>query len=340
MIRKLLLAALLLALIGRAGPAGAQGGSGWQQVPGMPTFVDVFGVEQPVEMDVLGMVDAYNGWGISSRRDFNAIYRLAYRDGRWTAAADGGTPGGSVVIEAVSADEAWLLGGSGFYHRTAAGWKLEQRRNPDEALSIYDIELSVNGAAGWAVGEDLNRRGEAVLLALRDGRWQRDASVSGAGVVVSVSIDEGSGTGWAAGDSLWRYEGGTWKRAAQPDLCGPTACAIRLGTIQAPSEREAWALACADQCADGQFVLHYRDGAWSEAAIERPAGGTLSLSGLAVNRYGAGLLTGGVRVDGWWTRSVMYRLAGGQWVAEPLPTTAKGEPVDILLDLSVLDTGH
>ncbi|HEY1014612.1 MAG TPA: hypothetical protein VGE07_18020, partial [Herpetosiphonaceae bacterium] len=47
-----------------------------------------------------------------------------------------------------------------------------------------------------------------------------------------------------------------------------------------------------------------------------------------------------VRVDGWWTRSVMYRLAGGQWVAEPLPTTAKGEPVDILLDLSVLDTGH
>jgi hypothetical protein len=330
--RTLLVGLIVCACLAGAGSARAQAPSAWVLMEGVPKIRDSYG--DLISLDSITMADPYNGWVVSATRDVTRVYRLTYRQGRWTVSWDSGMPGPIDAFAAVSADEAWLMGGfRANYHRTSAGWITRSEPEPGADIYVAAVDMSPSGDTGWAVGDS----SDAVLLRYATGRWERDWSLSAAGALRDVDIE--GATGWAVGATLWRYAEGRWSQAAMPAACPQEPCGAQLSVVDTISDREAWALGQCTACPGRSYVIHYLDGVWSPVTI-MPASASVSWYDLAFNRYGAGLAVGVESIAKDQSKTVLYRFANNQWIAEPLPGPQAPRPQVRAPKVALLDTGH
>lgn len=239
----------------------------WQMVPDVPTDVDFRNVF---------MTSQRSGVAVGKQGDKAALYLLewvaldGWRNSLKLTPADFifRAPLWSAVIVNTNI---WAVGERGLIvHFDNTKWSEVQSPVPDAQL--LTLQMLGNGEEGWAGGFVPGAAGggqpKPVLLHYRDGRWQRDDSITGDGTINSLHFAQGGG--WAVGSAgIWRYRSGTWTKEQEPDPCPGNHCFATYNAVRAISADDAWIAGERDAicgiCVPSPYILHRVGGKWQIA---------------------------------------------------------------------------
>ncbi|NJN15009.1 MAG: hypothetical protein HC822_01200 [Oscillochloris sp.] len=256
----LAIATAALATLLASMPAAAQSNADrliWSTIAGVPADI--------ILEDVV-MVGNDRAWVVGRSYDANgggSAYRLTLVNGRWQVEQAGIFRAGLYDVAALDGERIWVVGEQGLIvQRDASGWR--EVPAPSDTIQLHAIQMLGDGSAGWAGGSEY---GKPVMLAYRDGVWQRaPIETPFDGMAVSDLHLSGNG-GWAVGSAIWRLENGNWKYEAPLRPCGEEyGCAGGLAGVRAIDGERAWAVGswvgiCA-ACSSNPYIVQRSADGW------------------------------------------------------------------------------
>ena len=209
-------------------------------------------------------------------------------------------------VAAISASNAWAVGGTGFFtstsmsliaHWNGTAWKREP--SPAPAHSILYSVAATSASNVWAVGgSGTDPNGKALILHWNGTSWKNVPSPSPAGSDLSGVAATSATNAWAVGSSgsgktlILHWNGTSWKQVPSPSPGTDAA----LASVAATSARNAWAVGNA-----GPFktlILHWTGKVWKRVPSPNPEIGNIErfLTGVAVTSVGNAWAVGGIVV--------------------------------------------
>lgn len=217
-----------------------------------------------VMLNSVAVDPAGGAWAVGEMSDHTTGVVLRYAGGHWSAVTTPLQHFNGMKVQAVSADEAWVLVGLG---KGQTGWlstALLHERNGSWSVvsvsaSLTDIAMSADGT-GWATSAD------GSILRYQDGAWSVAATTpDGQPLALRMfSATDGWVVGFtnstARGMFLMHYDGAHWTRVQGPPAAGPS----NLFTIDGVSSGDVWAGGD-----DGHVtvMLHYVGGQWQRVKL-------------------------------------------------------------------------
>lgn len=277
------LAAIVIFLL----PATAAAAPVWQTVPSGTTAA----------LSGVSMADASSGWLVGS----GTAPVLRISDGVVTPVAFSPSPAtGMTSVSAVSANEAWAVGGYARIVHLQGAQATIQNEIPGQQDVGYGLNsISMSGPAnGLAVGyvyDHGSTRG--LIYRYTSGVWTQslDNSVTWLGGVDMVDASQG----WAVGSNgaIRRYQSGGWSPQASPTT-------NNLNEVSMISSSEGWAVG------DAGTILRYSNGTWTSQVSPT----TQMLTGLNMISSSEGWAVGG-------SGTILHYL-NGTWSAQTGGTSA------------------
>lgn len=300
------------ALLTGAPVAGAQqhDANSWWAVKGL--------LPNDVNLRAVTMTDDRHAWVAGKTADNKGIiYLLRWNGERWFIEEEQSVAQPVLALAAVSDEKVWAVGEQNMILKGGlSGWSVENTDGPFTDHILTTIQMLGNGEEGWAAGyigqnnlADWEK--QPLLYHYKNGAWQRDTSITGAGPINSLHLVADGG--WAVGTSIWHYQRGSWSTETMPAFCPDATCFGSLTSVRALSGTEAWAVGwrmftCAI-CFPFAYAAHRTDKGWEpvlpEAGINtiaepyvptylngitgavlpyNPDGGTLLAAGAIANR--------------------------------------------------------
>ncbi|MEO8285572.1 MAG: hypothetical protein ABI670_03995 [Chloroflexota bacterium] len=347
---------MLAAAFGRPGDiiANAQiapTGSDWQQIADVPADIDFHKVF---------MADNSLGIAVGEQGDKGVAFDLQWnmQDSlhNWLELTPVRFDFRAPLWAAVRLNEdMWAVGEQGLIvHGHNALWS--ETASPVQDAHLLTLQMLGNGEEGWAGGyrsAAIAGEREPVLLHYKDGKWQRDDSITGAGTINSIHFTQGGG--WAVGEAgIWHYRNGQWSKEQAPNPCPETGCFPAYSEVRAINSDEAWIagsrMGLCGICVPNPYILHREGGNWQIVVDTRVHGdptreGTgRELYGLTFTDSGAGLpllgwAVGTIRTnDGLMPYILSHNSnqAPGEWQYVPYPAGTQTQ----LTSVSAPDKDH
>jgi hypothetical protein len=213
-------------------------------------------------------------------------------------------PGGLFGVAAVSASNAWAVGGDGssplILHWNGRNWQQAPAANRPPGKYGLNAVAALSARDAWAVGA--RSSGKTLVLHWNGKKWLSVASPLSGALLAGVAVTSATNA-WAVGGVggitgkavIEHWNGRKWLSVAVPAPAPPTGSAF-LNSVAASSATNAWAVGdFSTKNSRGVLIEHWNGKVWRRVAAPNPMGAdmlgvtaTSATNALAVGDYSNG----------------------------------------------------